>query len=377
MTIAVIGRGLIGAAAARHLAEAGHDVVLIGTPEPEDKASHDGVFASHYDSGRITRGLDPDPFWSRVSLASIARYRDIEARSGIPFYNEVGLLMVGPETGAHIHDVKSVADAAGIAVDGVAGGALSARFADFDFPAGSQAYFEPIRAGHINPRAMVRAQVACAVAAGATLVEERALGLDETGAGVQVRTESGVVKADRVLIAAGGYTAALSPVPLPLTVYARTVALFEISEGEAARLTGLPSMIYLYENGEDCYMLPPIRYPDGRIYLKLGGDPKDIEVRTPAEVNAWFKGGGSVEVAQFLEREMRRLMPRLDILSVQRDACVVTYAPNNRPIIDRVSDRVAVAVGGCGKGAKNADELGRMGGAVLLGQDDFADCRLR
>ena len=30
MTVAVIGRGLIGSAAARHLAKAGHEVVLIG-----------------------------------------------------------------------------------------------------------------------------------------------------------------------------------------------------------------------------------------------------------------------------------------------------------------------------------------------------------
>ena len=52
---AVVGRGPMGAAAARHLAAAGEDVVVIGPEEPEDWSQHEGAFASHYDvfaSGR-------------------------------------------------------------------------------------------------------------------------------------------------------------------------------------------------------------------------------------------------------------------------------------------------------------------------------------
>ena len=50
--IAVIGRGLIGSAAARHLAEAGHRVVLIGPDEPVDRRTSPGPFCSHPDEGR-------------------------------------------------------------------------------------------------------------------------------------------------------------------------------------------------------------------------------------------------------------------------------------------------------------------------------------
>ena len=78
---AVVGRGLTGAAAARHLAEQVPDVVLIGPDEPADRQTHGGVFASHYDEGRITRTIDPDENWARLANRSIARYRDIEARS--------------------------------------------------------------------------------------------------------------------------------------------------------------------------------------------------------------------------------------------------------------------------------------------------------
>ena len=59
----VIGKGMMGSAAARHLALSGARVALIGPDEPADKTSHTGVFASHYDEGRITRALDTNVDW--------------------------------------------------------------------------------------------------------------------------------------------------------------------------------------------------------------------------------------------------------------------------------------------------------------------------
>ena len=55
--IAVVGRGLMGTAAARYLAQMGHRMALIGPSEPQNRATHDGPFGSHHDAGRITRGL--------------------------------------------------------------------------------------------------------------------------------------------------------------------------------------------------------------------------------------------------------------------------------------------------------------------------------
>jgi sarcosine oxidase len=40
----VVGKGMMGAAAARHLALSGAKVALIGPDEPTDWANHTGVF---------------------------------------------------------------------------------------------------------------------------------------------------------------------------------------------------------------------------------------------------------------------------------------------------------------------------------------------
>ncbi|MHC0052370.1 FAD-dependent oxidoreductase [Actibacterium sp. D379-3] len=370
MAIAVLGRGLIGSAAARHLACAGEEVVLIGPSEPADKTSHTGVFASHYDEGRITRALDPWRFWSKVSRASIARYAQIEADSGVRFFSDVGAMMAGPARGDFIRQVDTVRAEAGIVAERYGGAALAARFPYFDFPEGTLALYEPSGAGYISPRNLVRAQGVAAQRAGARIIDATATGITEDAAGVTVQTDAGPVVADRVLAAAGGFTNMILSRPLPLRVYARTVALFEIDAQEEARLAGMPSLIYLKPNGEDPYLLPPIRYPDGKTYLKLGGDPADVPLADAAAVKAWFRSGGSADVAERLTAQMRERMPGLAIRSVQRAACVTTYTDRDVPLIDRLSDRVAVAVAGCGRGAKCSDELGRLGAEAVLGRCD-------
>jgi len=91
---AVIGKGMIGAAAARHFARQVEGVALIGPDEPPVRANHHDVFGSHYDEGRIYRTLDPNPVWATLAARSIARYAEIEAESGIQFHDEAGFLAV-------------------------------------------------------------------------------------------------------------------------------------------------------------------------------------------------------------------------------------------------------------------------------------------
>ncbi|GAW36267.1 monomeric sarcosine oxidase [Roseovarius sp. A-2] len=365
MRVAVIGRGLIGSAAARHLARAGQDVVLIGPDEPQGKASHRGVFASHYDEGRITRGLDPAPFWSRVSRASIARYAEIEAASGIRFYTERGVVMAGPEGSAPMDRIGEVAVRDGVPHARLDDAGLAARFGYFRFDRGTCAFHQTLEAGFISPRRLVAAQGVAAERAGAHLLRATVEAVEEDGQGVRIRSEIGETRVDRVLIAAGGYTNTLLSAPLPLTVMARTVGFFEVDEGEAARFHAMPPLIYLHPHGDGPYLLPPIRYPDGRFYLKMGGDPVDRVLGSGDEISDWFRSGGDPAVAAGLEEQLRDRMPDLTIRGVSHMACVTTFTPEDEARIERVSDRVGVATAGCGRGAKCSDELGRLGACLI------------
>jgi len=182
--------------------------------------------------------------------------------------------------------------------------------------------------------------------------------------GARVTTQDGVLEFDHVLVAAGGWTDAILGRAPHLDVYARTVAFFEVSEAEAARLKSMPALVY--EAPEDPYLLPPIRYPDGKIYIKLGGDPEDVRLDGPGAVGDWFRAGGDAQVRDRLEEMIRALMPSLKIDSVSMEACVTSWTENRLPEIRALGDGLTVCTGGNGAGAKCSDELGRRGAALVL-----------
>ncbi|MEM9716547.1 MAG: FAD-dependent oxidoreductase [Pseudomonadota bacterium] len=367
--IAVVGSGLIGSAAAKHLAQMNHDVTLIGPTEPAQKTTHQGVFGSHYDEGRITRAIDPSAFWSEVTVASIARYRDIEQQSGISFFTDVGALVAGPTDHPDIQSILDQMEETTLPCEVLGDAKLAQETPMFRFASGTTGFFEASGAGHISPRRLVAAQRKLAEAAGAKLIAEEVLKLNASTGGT-LETASGSMAFDMILLTTGGFAQHLSPVDIPLTTYARTIAFFEVDPAEAARLQSQPSLIYRFPDGRDPYLLPPITYPDGKTYLKIGGDPVDIILESQADINDWFRSGGNPEVAEFLTDTILDIMPDLNIQAVTYGSCVTSFTPDDRPLNISPSKHLTIVAGACGKGAKCSDELGRR--AAMQALDHFA-----
>ncbi|MDJ1015006.1 MAG: FAD-dependent oxidoreductase [Paracoccaceae bacterium] len=366
----VVGAGMMGSAAARHLAEQGASVAIVGAREPEDRAVFDGPFASHHDAARITRRLDGDPDWSLLSARSIDRYADLEAASGVRFYRAAGALMAMPP--GSFHDRVAAVDAAGgIRAERLAGEALARRFPFFKFSEGMRAFFEA-DGGYIDPRAHVRAELEAAEASGARLIDGEVTGVDEAAASVAVTCRDGArLEAGKVVVACGGYSmvSGLVQDPPDLTVYARTVALLEVDEGESDRLATMPSLIWFPEgSSRDAYLLPPVRYPDGKTWLKIGGDMEDIPLRSKSEMNDWFRTPGDPEVRDYLVERLIEVMPELRFQSVTSASCMTSYTATGKPLICDHTDRIFLLAGGNGAGAKNADEVGRIAACRALGQ---------
>ena len=55
--------------------------------------------------------------------------------------------------------------------------------------------------------------------------------------------------------------------------FRQTVVFLEVSPAEASRLKSMPDIVTHYKFGvlDGTYVLPPIKYPDGKFYLKVGG----------------------------------------------------------------------------------------------------------
>ncbi|MGV1789099.1 NAD(P)/FAD-dependent oxidoreductase [Rhizobium sp. A37_96] len=370
----VVGRGMMGAAAARHLAGKTDGIAVIGPDEPEDRASHQGVFGSHYDEGRITRTIDPDTDWARLANRSISRYAEIERDSGIRFYAPVGCLVTGPKRGGEATYVGNVVEAAkrlGVQTEILDDAGLKARFPFFSFASGSEGVFEPQGAGHISPRRLVKAQSLLAEKAGARVIKQTAISIrDDAGVAVVTTAEGETFRAEKILLAAGGFSIAenLLPRPVEMKVYGRTVTFFEVSEAEAEALSGMPSLISVTPDGADSiYMLPPIRYPDGKHYIKIGGDPDDLQFRSEAELRAWFRTAGRDKAREHLVRIFHERVPGVRRPPAFTNSCAVSFSPTGYPMIGYTSSpRIAVLTGGCGTAAKSSDEIGRLGAELLL-----------
>ena len=372
--VVVVGNGMFGAAAARHLSARGVRVVAVGPDEPADWKTHDGVFASHYDQARITRVIDADPVWAQLAQRSIAIYPELERQSGITFHHRSGGVWIYPQIPAALarsQQADAVGRTLGAEFDRLTDKEVAARFPFLQVPSDAVTLWERGAAGHIDPRAMVRAQLAIAGQQGATILPQTVTGYTRRNGVFEVTTDGGRrVRAAKLLIAAGAYTNHLLARPLAMQRKARTVMLAEIDEPEARRLKALPSTILWLADDpvlDSVYSTPAVRYPDGKVCIKIGGSrPTPYLLETPEQFRQWFQGSGDAEELAALRNVLLFMLPGLRATSYGAKPCVVAYTAHNRPYIDRLDvDEGFVVAGGCGAGAKSCDEIGRVAAGLV------------
>jgi sarcosine oxidase len=365
-TVGVVGLGLVGSAALRHLAGQGFEVVGIGVAEPSVLSSHSGPFGSHYDSGRVTRHLDPSREWAMLAETAIARYRHLEERSGIRFHFPTGMVLAERDP-VRVAQVRAVASELAVAHTE---GDLDARV---DLVPGHTVFFEPGPAGFIDPRRMLSAQLGVAASDGARIVLDEVIGL-EFGNLVQILTrEHGAVVVDQVVLAAGPHTDEIAGAPpLPrFDVRSETVVLAHLDQDERERLRGLPAVLAEVDDEvfADVYLVPPTLYPDGTVRLKMGASRRvPVRLETATERRLWMRGDAHRDDLPGLRRLVEALIPRLSARSFETRPCLITDTLTGLPHIDRLDERTVLAAGGNGYAGKSADAIGSLAAGLVAGE---------
>ncbi len=380
----VIGAGLIGSAAARYLSFQSSNMAIIGTPEPQNWSNHKGVFASHYDQGRITRILDKDIVWADLAAKSIAEYAKLELASGIKFHHAVGCLNVGiPGVDSRLQKTLDVAAQLKPAFEQLDATALKTQFPEMQFD-DRIALLEHGNAGYINPRSLVAAQLNVATKQ-AQWIQEEVKQLSFKNDYVEVYTTNSSFKAQKVLVAAGAYSNFLLPEKLDLVVKPQTIIMAELDEATLERFEAMPSII-VYERTEPTvsfeksagsemagvYVLPPVTYPDGRRYLKMGGHLLHFEPLESAEAFLdWFHSAGANDEVALLKEVLYTLFLSLKPIRILMKPCAFTLTRHARPYIDElIEGRLYVAAGGNGAAAKSSNEMGRLAAQLVASKED-------
>ncbi len=371
--IAVIGKGLIGSAAARHLAAGFPElkVCIIGPDEPSDRKTHDGVFASHYDQGRITRVLDPSPLWGQLARESIAQYPIIEAESGIQFHHPVGCLRATdiPERILEIDDCAARHEPPHRRLD-----AASCRetYPFLSFSDAFVAWDEDGAAGYINPRSLIAAQLKIAEDKGVAVFREIVTRIEPVGDCHEIRSRAGKLRrARKILLTAGGYSNTLLEEKLRLRTKSHTILLAQLPPAEVNRLRTMPAIISSFDHPQvaSLYMLPPVKYPDGKTYIKLGGSGWNEDILDAREKDNelldWFHSDGRQNVADALKTALRAMLPGLRAQSYHSVPCLISNSAHGKPYVDVLREgSMYVATAGNGMGAKSSDEIGRIGAGL-------------
>lgn len=368
--IIVIGKGLIGSAAAKYLAASQPNIALIGPDEPEDY-EHSLVFASHYDQARVQRMIGKDEAWTRLNTDSVQQYESIAAQSGIQFHQPVGCLYVNPE-GQDAY----LKQAPGFDLPFTyysTGEAIHKAFPDYHFPESSHGLLEINPAGYINPRLLLKAQLSIAVNNGAAIYQETVVNAEfQDEVFTLITSQGNQYQAPRILLATGSFINFfnLLPRPLALSIKGEVILLARVNPATAERLAQLPSLLYEIDSGdtEGIYLIKPVQYPDGHYYLKMGCNlPEDTYCQSLAEVQNWFRNGNSERFRERLENALRAILPGVALEESFTRRCIINRTPHGRPYIGSTTRAGLYLAGGCnGYSAMCSDGIGRTAAHTML-----------
>ncbi|HSH00991.1 MAG TPA: FAD-binding oxidoreductase [Anaerolineae bacterium] len=377
----IIGKGPLGSAAFRYLSQTGQPTAILGPDEPTNPQQYNGPFGAHYDAGRLAHHLVTTPLWTTLGTRAFHTYPQLEQASHIPFYTPSGgLHALHPRRDqAHLDALAHTSQQLNLPLTLLTPHQWATQFPYLNFPPDYKLLWDPPPAGYLNPRQLIRAQLHLGQAAGGTIIPTIATHLDPKPTHLTITTNNNqTYHARRVLLATGAFTNHfnLLPQPLPLRLKTEQFVLAELSPTDMNQLHQTPTVNYQIDSPyiKDIYLVPPLTYPDGRHYLKLGANTHtDQTLTTYQQLLDWYQHGDSHTLLPPFQDAVHELYPHLTIQSWRTGRCVITYTHHGQPYIDTlIPGQLYTAIGGNGRSAYPSDTLGHLA-AQLVHHNHWTD----
>lgn len=362
LTVAVVGLGAVGSAAAHWLAAAGHRVLGF------DRWAPPHTHGSTHGESRITRATA----WEGAQYVPLARRANelwdaLEAESREVLRSRCGGLFIGLPDEYHIRGSRDSADRTGLPYEVLPSDEVTRRWPYIVVPDGMVGFLDP-GAGVLYPERILRAQHRAAMQRGARLqFDEPVTSWRADGDGVSVTTDRGTIRADRLILCAGAWMPdVLAPLGVTLTVERLTLHWFaERAEAPPAGAGQAPVLLLSDGHGHATAAFPVL----GGCIKAAGHGSGEYATATTVDRDIRVTDIAPVEAL------VRRYLPR-HIGAHQRSAtCLYTNTPHGQFILDRHPEHPQIVLGSpCnGFGFKFASATGEMLAAMAVDAEPPVD----
>lgn len=349
--VIVVGGGVMGCAAAYHLAKDGQRVLLL------EQFGVVHTQGSSHGPSRIIRLAYDTADYVQLARAAYGLWRELEAESARSLLRTIGGLDLGAPDALALDQIRATYQAAGVAFEALDRDEIVRRYPKFSLPDGTIGYYQPDY-GLLDADLCVATLAELARRHGAQIHEhEAALQIKPLADGVEVRTSAGTYTAGRLIISAGSWVGPLLGqvgIQLPLTVSKELVAYFQPPDPEAYLPERFPIFIHRFPNTTTLGSGFPIFRHAGfkMIFDRTGplvepGDP-DREP-APGQLDLLLSYAASV-------------LPSLGSQVIEAMTCRYTMTPDEHFVIDRHPEypQIVIASPCSGHGFKFGSVIGRI-----------------
>jgi sarcosine oxidase len=370
--VAVIGGGVMGCAAAYHLARDGRRVLLLD----RFAVGHDQ--GSSHGPSRIIRLAYDGADYVRLAESAYAFWRDLEAESGESLLHTMGGLDFGSPRSHLLAAIRATYDALGIPYDELDRAEMVRRFPQFNPPADAIGLYQPDYAILAADRC-VAALATQARRHGATIREHEPVQsikpAKPSASGVELHTAQGVYTADRVILTAGSWTRPLLRqlgLDLPLSVSKEIIAFYRPPDPAAYTPGRFPLFVQHFPGTTSIGSGFPLFNHDGvKLMLDRTGpvvDPDDLDRSV------------DTERLDLLRAYVSEILPALGDDIIETVTCRYTMTPDEDFVLDihPAHPQVVVASPCSGHGFKFAVAIGRiLADLAIDGTTDYDIARFR